>query len=153
MKNNIFELIGEIKENDTMEKVSIDALCDYGETRYLCDIITEIADSNVDIYTSDLFEWAKDNYNYIEEANDELGASNDIIQQIQQGQFYQNEQEIYANIEDMIKLYLLNLLKENGMEELTDSQVSIIDEMAHNCYTEDALPCYDDIIDDILENA
>lgn len=40
-------------------------LGDYGEeitnysSGYVCDILTEIADNNVDIYYYDLFEWAK----------------------------------------------------------------------------------------------
>ena len=47
-------------------------LGDYGEeianysSGYICDILTEIADNNVDIYYYDLFEWAKNNFSIIE---------------------------------------------------------------------------------------
>ena len=44
-----------------------DCFCDY-DNGYICDIITEIADNHVDIYNSDLLDWAKGNYSYIEES-------------------------------------------------------------------------------------
>ena len=64
-KLKIDDLIKEIKENDTMEKVDISALCDYSSTNYLDDILHEIADNNIDIYNYDLLEWSKKNYSYI----------------------------------------------------------------------------------------
>lgn len=153
MKYNIYDLIKEIKNNDTMEKVSIDAFCDYSETKYLSDIITEIADNNVDIYTSDLLEWLKDNYDIVEEANNYFGDTpNDIIKQVQQAQFYQNEQEIYNNIEDMIALYIYNLYKENGIEEISESEYTQLLEIIENCKNEDYLPSYEDIKGAIYED-
>ena len=48
------------------------------DSGYICDVFSEIADSNVDIYTSDLFEWGKSNMYYIDEATKEFGNPNDI---------------------------------------------------------------------------
>ena len=55
------------------------------DSGYICDVFSEIADSNVDIYTSDLFDWGKNNMYYIDEATKEFGDPHDILRQIQQG--------------------------------------------------------------------
>lgn len=90
---------------------------------YICDIITEIADNHVDIYYYDLFEWAKNNFDYINEANEELGAPNDIIKQIQQGQFYYNERNIYDNLEDILKFFMYDFIEKTlKIEEITEEQ-------------------------------
>ena len=98
-----------IKIVDEIKKLNIgdygDKLENYDGSCYICDAIAEIADENVDTYYPDLFDWAKENYAYINDANDEFGLINDIIEQIQRGQFYAIEQEIYENLQDCIKNY------------------------------------------------
>lgn len=90
---------------------------------YICDIITEIADNHIDIYTSDLFDWAKNYFCYIEEANTELGTPKDILQQIQQGQFYYYEQNIYNNLEDIMLNYMYNYIENVlNIKEITEEQ-------------------------------
>lgn len=99
-----------------------DCICDY-DNGYICDIITEIADSHVDVYTSDLLDWARDNYSYIDEANEEFGRADDFLGEIRQGQFLYNERDLYDNLEDSLKLfayvYIQNVL---GIEEITEEQ-------------------------------
>ena len=63
------------------------------DSGYVCDIFSEIADSNVDIYTSDLFDWGKNNLWYIDEATKEFGDPHDILRQLQQAQYYAYEQD------------------------------------------------------------
>ena len=46
---------------------------------YIGDVFSEIADSNIDIYVVDLFEWGKNNFEYINEATEEFGNPADII--------------------------------------------------------------------------
>ena len=70
---------------------------------YLCDIITEVADSNIDIYDYNLLEWAKGHLYEIKEAAEEFGAVEDIIKAIQQGQYYHYTNELYEELEDIIK--------------------------------------------------
>lgn len=95
---------------------------------YICDIISEIADNNVDIYYSDLFKWAADNYSIIEEANEEFGTVNDITKQIQQGQYLYNERDLYDNLEDILKFYVLDYIeKDLKIEELTEEQADKLD--------------------------
>lgn len=99
-----------------------DRMRDY-DNGYICDIITEIADNNIDIYYADLFEWAKHNFDIIEEANEEMGAPNDIIKQIQQGQFIAFERDLYENLEDILKFYMYDYIeKDLKIEELTEEQ-------------------------------
>ena len=86
------------------------------DSGYICDVFSEIADSNVDIYTSDLFEWGKSNMYYIDEATKEFGNPNDILRQIQQGQYYAYEQELYENQDDIIKYFAYSYLKDNNIK-------------------------------------
>lgn len=124
-----------------MEKLKIEELKndlflgDLGEylqdfdSGYLCDIMTEIADNNVDIYYSELFKWAADNYGYIEEAADEFGQPTnsrgkfDFIKLIQQGQYFAYEQELYENFKDIVLNRLYNYIVSNlGITEITEEQ-------------------------------
>jgi hypothetical protein len=90
---------------------------------YICDIITEIADNNIDIYTNDLFEWAKGNYSYIEEVNEEMGTPTNIIKQIQQAQYYTNEHELYDNLEESLQYFMYDYIeKDLKIDEITEEQ-------------------------------
>ena len=126
MKILIDNEIKTTKTSMTNEKIDAGAFCDYDETTYICDAIMEIADYHIDIYNHDLLLWAVDNYSYIDDANNELGTPNDFLQQIRQGQYIANEQEIYDNYQNMLYIYCLNLLKENGIEELEEEQLQRI---------------------------
>ena len=88
---------------------------------YICDIFSEIADSHVDIYTYDLFEWGKNNFESIDEATKEFGNPGDIIKQIQQGQYYAFEQELYDNRFDVMKYFAYSYLNDNNIK-IDDSQ-------------------------------
>lgn len=124
--NNFKELINEkLKETkQNLQDTYCDCICNYSDG-YICDIIMEIADNNVDIYNSDLLDWAKDNYSYIEDANCEFGIPDngkDFIKQIQQGQYYQIEQDLYNNFDEMILLFIYNYIQENDIE-MTEEQL------------------------------
>lgn len=126
LKNDLF--IGEIG----------DRIWDYSNG-YICDIISEIADNEIDIYTYNLLEWAKGNYSYIEDAIDELGTPTDsrgradFIGMIQQGQYIYYTQDLYNNLDDIIKLYIYNYIKYNlGIEEITEEQEEQIDELNYD---------------------
>lgn len=103
------------------------------DSGYICDVFSEIADSNVDIYTSDLFDWGKNNMYYIDEATKEFGDPHDILRQIQQGQYYAYEQELYENKDDIIKYFAYTYLNDNNIklnveqEEDLDYYLSSVD--------------------------
>lgn len=122
---NVKERKEELREE--LQNTYCDNICDY-DSGYICDIISEIGDRNIDIYYYDLFEWAKGNFDYINEANEELGQPNDIIQQIQQGQYLQITNDLYDNFDDMIKLFIYDYIYNNlEIEEITEEQEEEID--------------------------
>ena len=129
---------------DILEELKNNLSFTYGEqitdydSGYIGDIFTEIADSNVDMYTSDLFEWGKSNLWYIDEATKELGNPNDIIKQIQQGQFYAYEQELYENKEDIMKYFAYTYLHDNEIK-LSDGEIEELDDYLETLDSNDKL--------------
>lgn len=120
----------ELKKN--LSDTYCDCVCDYNDG-YICDVIAEISDDHVDIYYSDLFEWCKGNFSYVNEWVEECGSSGDIIKDIQGGQYKQISEELYENMEEMLLLFAYNYLFENEiilndeqLEEL-ESDISIMD--------------------------
>lgn len=89
------------------------------ENGYICDIITEIAGNNIDVYNCDLMEWAKENTGYIEESLNEFGTPTnnrgqvDFMRIIQQGQYFYNEQNLYNNLEDSLKIFMYDYVEKN----------------------------------------
>lgn len=88
---------------------------------YVSDVISEIADYNVDIYTSDLWAWAAENYEWVDEAMREFGTPQnfDILQVLKSGQFLKYETEMYDEISDLSEYWILMRLDELGVEEYT----------------------------------
>ena len=129
---------------DILEELKNNLSFTYGEqitdydSGYIGDIFTEIADSNVDMYTSDLVEWGKSNLWYIDEATKELGNPNDIIKQIQQGQFYAYEQELYENKEDIMKYFAYTYLNDNEIK-LSDGEIEELDDYLETLDSNDKL--------------
>lgn len=152
-KYNVLNLIKEIKEDNKNNDIDISSLCDYSETQYLCDILHEIADNNVSIYNYDLLEWSKNNYSYIEDAICEFGFPNDsnnkpdFIRAIQQGQYYYNYEEITSNLDDMMNLYILDMLKDNDILEITEEEKEKIDDLISTWKDNDILGNINDIIE------
>ncbi len=134
---------------DILEELKNNLSFTYGEqitdydSGYIGDIFTEIADSNVDMYTSDLFEWGKSNLWYIDEATKELGNPNDIIKQIQQGQFYSYEHELYENKEDIMRYFAYSYLNDNEIK-LSDAEIEELDDYLESLDSNDKL---EDIVD------
>ena len=127
-KLNTTEILAEVekaldegKKND----ISIDFCADRdaSESDYICDAITEYADSRIDIYTADLWEWAAKNYEYIDEARAEFGPAKDILDDLRAGQYFQNEQQLYEDIngikKDLARQYINNILTDTEADEIT----------------------------------
>lgn len=141
------------RKEELREELSLtycDNIVDYNNG-YISDIINEIADNNIDIYTSDLFDWAKDNYNYIEDANNEFGTPSDIIAQIQQGQFLQISNEMYENFDEMMLLFIYNYIYNDlNIEEIEEERAEEIENENYNKY--DRLEEIIDFVNDTLES-
>lgn len=145
---NVIEKMAELKNGLDDEVLDLfDVVVDYKECCYICDMINEVADSFVDIYNSDLLDWAKNNYEYIEEALDEFGTPTDsngradFFQIIRQGEYLYYDRLFYDNLDDFIKYYVLKYLIDNKiniddekLEELLEVDSTDID---NNDYLED----------------
>lgn len=67
------------------------------------DILSELADSKVDIYYYELRKWSVDNYSYIEDAIQEFGVDTknpDFHKMIQSGQYYAYSNEFYTLVSE-----------------------------------------------------
>lgn len=147
MCEKIFDMIDDVKKG--MNDITIDMVGSYyEESMYIADAITEHADGMVDIYTSDLMEWAGDNIYAIEEAVDELGYPGDFLRMIQQGQVWAYEQEMYEDQRCICEFAALLMLRDeirNGLE-LTDDQIELIIDDISDDYER-----FDQIADDLKE--
>lgn len=98
----------------------------YYDHGYIGDIITEIADNHIDLYNSDLLEWACGNYSYIEDSIREFGINEkdfDFFRLIQQGQYYANEQNLYDNLQNIVLYRLYSYIVSNlGITKITEEQ-------------------------------
>jgi hypothetical protein len=148
------ELEGEVNE------ISKDFASDYdlNSSSYFCDLFTEYADSQVSIYTSDLFEWAKYNYEYIEEAVAEFGIDErnfDFLGVIKSGQYLQNTELLYQDEKEIVSLMVVNYLLENEEEierELEESELEeMFDEIESQFDNCERLENLVDIIDEYIK--
>ncbi len=98
-------------KNDAKQKI-IDFYADKKELQEAMeadeppDVISEIADSNVEVYTYNLLKWLPDNYEYVEDAISEFGfperdGKPDMIKAIMQGQYQQNSEALWEAWEEI----------------------------------------------------
>ena len=115
----------------------------------ISDSISEYADSSVDIYNSDLLDWAKDHLGDIEEANQEFGIPEDggIIKQIMQAQYMVKQNELLDSIKEGVVLKAWKVASEYT-ESVTDEQAQELDNM--DAYI-DSNNRIDDITDQVKE--
>lgn len=152
----ITDLQAEIK-NDLGEYG--DRFTEYEGHQYICDVITEIADNNVDIYYYNLFEWVKNNWEWVDEACSEFGMpdckdSNIIIKLIQQGQFMCNERDLYDNLDSSILNYCLDYINRAlDHETITQSQYEELQEKCTNVDNNDTLEDFEDFCKKLFEEA
>src|SRR5699024_1909792 len=89
----------------------------YDAGGYIADTITYIADSNVDIYNYNLWDWAKDNEEWIEEAIAEGLYSIDskdfnLMNLFMAGQYLHITNDLYENLDDIIAYAVLEELQD-----------------------------------------
>ena len=139
-KEELKEILEERKEDlkGRMNDLSVDFASDYdiNTSSYLSDLFNEYADSQVDIYYNDLFEWCKDNYEYVEKAVAEFGVDSknfDFIGIIRSGQFLYNERQLFEDGKEIVELMVVNYLLENEEEiekELEENELeAMFDEL------------------------
>ena len=101
----------------------IDCLTDY-DNGYICDVISEIADSQVDIYYYDLTNWANGHFEEIAETISEFGwdgCGEDLYKAVQLAQFRENENEMYSELSEGLENFALSYLQHNlEIEEIAE---------------------------------
>lgn len=135
-KEDLKEWLKERKEDlkGGMNDISKDFASDYdlNTSSYFCDLITEYADSQVDLYNYDLIEWFRYNYEYVEQAVAEFGVDErnfDIFRLFQSGQYLQNTELLYQDEQEIVSLMVVNYLLENEEEIEGELEESELEEM------------------------
>lgn len=164
------KFLEELRNNllEGMNSISKDFAYDYDsndDEQFISDCFSEYADSQVDIYYTDLIDWiSRENANYIEEYVEEFGMPEnnnykklDFMKLIQGGQFYKNYQELYKNeteIKSVIYLNkLLNTLEEEELNApITEELQNNIEGILENDVCDiDRFYEYDDIINETFD--
>ena len=169
-KNNIFkkvEILEKLQEDwedvrGQMNYISIDFCGDFckylDDGGLLYDRFTEYADGNIDIYNSDLIEWARDNYNFIDDAIECLGAPEpfDFWQCIRQGQYYGYTEQLNSDGSNIIKglalLYLIDELKNVDTIEKSEEDLKNLFDDIDLLNNNDTLQDIKDLCDEFLKN-
>ena len=109
-------------------------LADYDDG-YIGDLISEIANNNVDIYTSDLWDWARDNRGWVEQALSEFGFNSDdgtLENLFMIAQYLYYTSEIYDNFDDFIRYALYEYLDINGVVILSEEAFDVVEDIVKN---------------------
>jgi hypothetical protein len=150
-----YNLLGELNdEQDLLESF----ISDHKFTTYVCDAITEAADSATPIYYNDIWEHARDISEYIEEAVSEglVDTSNfDLSQTFQAGYIRYYTQSLYNNLDAMVYNYIVEEVNDY-INELDEMLISELDMEAIEERIEDEAGDFDNnnqmsIIDDIIQ--
>lgn len=150
MNNYLNLLINDTK--NIMNSVSIIMVEDYYKTgHYITDCISWASDDLVDIYTIDLLDWARDNYDVIDESINELGQPDNFLDIIRQGEYYDNNRQMYEDLNEIVKLSALCMINDSDeVDNLNDVDIDkIIDELDLETETFEQLSDY--ITDSINE--
>lgn len=119
---NLREKMEELKRS--MNAISKDFVYDndLDSSTYICDAISEHSDSNVDIYYSDILDWARDNISEVNRGIEELGTSNDVFKDIQASQYIVNNEQLYEDLDDIILCLICEHLISLDVEELDEEK-------------------------------
>ena len=105
MKINVKEikvLMNELCLNDMEEQIL------EFSNGYIEDVFGEIAGNNVSIYTSDLMDYLSNNIYDINDNISNMGFSGDILSHISDVWYNNNLEELYGNINDIVKYFTLD---------------------------------------------
>ena len=131
---------------------------DYSGRTYICDAITEIADSRTSIYYSDILDFIRNNPEALAEVVEEglycvdSRHSYDLYKHAQAAEFMTIEREIYDNLEDAIKAYAANYIREQYHTETISADIweSIADDL-DSIDNNDTLDDITDIVDEHMQ--
>ena len=131
----------------------IDCLNDY-DRGHICDIISEIADSNTSIYYSDIIEFISNNVEKVDDAIKEFGwdgCGSDLFKAGQAAEFYQNERDMYNELEEgLFNLALSHIQYTMKVEEISDEQLDEIEGLCADTDNNDRLENFLEKVEEIV---
>ena len=116
---------------------------------YVDDALGEIAMNNVSIYTNDLLSYLSNNINEVNDNISSVGFSGDILSHISDVWYQNNIEELWGNINDIVKYFVLDniidYMIEYNIKNISEEDLdNMIDE---NC--SDNIDRIDMIVDNI----
>ena len=116
---------------------------------YIDDVLSEIAGNNVSVYTNDLLDYLSNNINEVNDNISNMGFSGDILNHISDVWYNNNIEELYENINDIVKYFVLDniidYMIEYNIKNISEEDLdNMIDE---NC--SDNIDRIDVIVDNI----
>ena len=131
----------------------IDCLNDY-DSGYICEIISEIADSNTSIYYSDIIEFISNN---VEEVNDAIeeygwdGCGSDLYKAGQMAECRKNENEMYEELEQGLFNVALSYIEYTlEVEGISDEQLDEIETLCSDTDNNDRLEDFLEKVEEIV---
>ena len=118
-------LVQEIMENLELGNYG-NEITNYGENSYICDAVSEIADSNTSIYYSDIMSFISNDPESVNEAIQEFGwegCGSDLYKAGQMAEYLTIEREIYNNLDDVIMYYALDYYQDHYSKDITDERL------------------------------
>ena len=121
----VFEVLAEVKKAASEYS---DLLCDYSESAYICDAISEIADSHTSIYYSDIMQFISNNPEALADVVSEglyevNGRDYDLYKHGQAAEYMTIERCIYDDLENALKIYALDYIGHELNRETIPAEV------------------------------
>jgi hypothetical protein len=144
---------------------------DAESSQYICDAISDFADRNTSVYYSSIKEFICNNFDKVEEAINEFGwdgCGGDLYKAGQMAEFMSIEQEIYNELEDVIKYITLDFidstdeandeaekiwqtLTEERKNDLLDGFICDLEMIDNNSRFDDIADLYNDFVNNIID--
>ena len=141
MMLNIDEMMKDLERQ--MEEISVDFSNDYeGCSSYICDAISDYADSRVSIYYGDIEKFITGHFDAVNRAIDEFGwdgCGSDLYKAGQMAEWMENESQLYEDIEEIKKHCALEYLKNLGHTSVNIGLWEVIESALEDIDTNDRM--------------
>lgn len=145
--------VSEIERNELNSY--IDCLNDYDQG-HICDIISEIADSNTSIYYSDITKFISENVEEVKDAIEEFGwdgCGGDLYKAGQVAEFRKNENDMYDELEEgLFNVALSHIQYTMEVEEISDDQLDEIEGLCADTDNNDKLEDFLEKVEKIVSS-
>lgn len=138
-------------DNDLMNEFTNE----YSGSTYICDAISEIADSNISVYNSTVCDetWNLYSSGAYEEASCQglMEGSDDLIKNLQMAWYEYNSQQLNDNIDELIYNYAVEYMNNNNIE-LTEEEFEEFESEIDDIDSDNTFDDIEDIVNSIIEN-